>query len=79
MKRIAKFEVPEIVFSDFIREVSDRDLEAKTGKINRNEEYPVTVEYEKEEQDEIEELEEVLEDLINGIEEEEEEEEEDKG
>ncbi|MEO5642038.1 MAG: hypothetical protein ABIQ40_08525 [Bacteroidia bacterium] len=79
MKRSAKFDVPEEVFSDFIREVSERDLEAKTGKLNRNDEYPVTVEYEKEEQDEIDELEEVLEDLINGIEEEEEEEDEDKG
>lgn len=75
MKRIVKFDVPEEVLTDFLREVSDRDFEAKTGKINRNGEYPVTVEYDREDEEEVSELEEVLDELVADLDEDEEEDE----
>jgi hypothetical protein len=74
MKRNAKFDVPEEVLTDFLREVSERDFEAKTGKPNRSGEYPVTVEYEREQEEEVSELEEVLDELISDLDEEEQEE-----
>lgn len=78
MKRSVKFEVPEEVLTDFLREVSDRDFEAKTGKPNRNGEYPVTVEYEREDEEEVSELEEVLDELVADLDEDEEEDEADE-
>lgn len=71
MARIAKFTVPQEILSDFLSEVSDRNLSATTGKVSRNSEHSISVEYEKDEEDDIQELEEWLEEQIEGLDEDE--------
>lgn len=85
MEKYAKFEVPEEVLGDFVKEVSNRGLIATTGGRTRRDEIVVTIPYEKDNEDDIDELKQHLDDLIyeefeadEGEEEEEEEEEEDE-
>lgn len=68
--RVAKFDVPEAVLSDFLAVVSEKGLESRVGS-KRRDEFKVEVEYDKDEADTIDELEEELDSLIDNIEEDE--------
>ena len=64
MEKFAKFEVPDEVLGDFVREVCNRGLSATTGGRTRRNEVVVTVPYDKDSEDDIDELKQHLEDLI---------------
>lgn len=78
MEKIVRFEVPSEVLGDFVQDIADRKKTATVSATKHEEEYYVSVPYEKDEEDEINELSEYLDNLISDAESEEEEEEEDE-